>query len=78
MLEIKNAHKTFFTDLGEAREIFKGLNFKAENGDFVTIIGSNGAGKSTLLNLVNGSIIPDEGTIMLNSDTEIKIGRAHV
>ena len=71
MLEIKNAHKTFFTDLGEAREIFKGLNFKAENGDFVTIIGSNGAGKSTLLNLVNGSIIPDEGTIMLNSDTEI-------
>ena len=76
MLEIKNAHKTFFTDLGEAREIFKGLNFKAENGDFVTIIGSNGAGKSTLLNLVNGSIIPDEGTIMLNSDTEItKIDR---
>ena len=45
MLEIKNAHKTFFTDLGEARAIFKGLNFKAENGDFVTIIGSNGAGK---------------------------------
>ena len=76
MLEIKNAHKTFFTDLGEAREIFKGLNFKAENGDFVTIIGSNGAGKSTLLNLVNGSIIPDEGTIMLNSDTDItKIDR---
>lgn len=76
MLEIKNAHKTFFTDLGEAREIFKGLNFKAENGDFVTIIGSNGAGKSTLLNLVNGSIIPDEGTIVLNSDTEItKIDR---
>ena len=76
MLEIKNAHKTFFTDLGEEREIFKGLNFKAENGDFVTIIGSNGAGKSTLLNLVNGSIIPDEGTIMLNSDTEItKIDR---
>ncbi|MFZ1602643.1 MAG: ATP-binding cassette domain-containing protein [Leptotrichiaceae bacterium] len=76
MLEIKNAHKTFFTELGEAREIFKGLNFKAENGDFVTIIGSNGAGKSTLLNLVNGSIIPDEGTIMLNSDTEItKIDR---
>ena len=76
MLEIKNAHKTFFTDLGEAREIFKGLNFKAENRDFVTIIGSNGAGKSTLLNLVNGSIIPDEGTIMLNSDTEItKIDR---
>ena len=76
MLEIKNAHKTFFTDLGEAREIFKGLNFKAENGDFVTIIGSNGAGKSTLLNLVNGSIIPAEGTIMLNSDTELtKIDR---
>ena len=76
MLEIKNAHKTFFTDLGEAREIFKGLNFKAENGDFVTIIGSNGAGKSTLLNLVNGSIIPNEGTIMLNFDAEItKIDR---
>ncbi len=71
MLEIKNAYKTFFTDLGEPREIFKGLNFKAEVGDFVSIIGSNGAGKSTLLNLVNGSVIPDSGSVILNGNIDI-------
>ena len=71
MLEIKNAYKTFFTDLGEPREIFKGLNFKAEVGDFVSIIGSNGAGKSTLLNLVNGSVIPASGSVILNGNIDI-------
>ncbi len=71
MIEIKNIHKTFYTDLGEKREIFRGLNFKAEKGDFVTIIGSNGAGKSTLLNLINGNIIADSGRIMLNGKKDI-------
>ena len=36
------------------------------SGDFATIVGSNGAGKSTLLNVLNGQIMPDKGTVMLN------------
>lgn len=66
MIKIKNVKKTFYTDLGTTKEVFKNLNLEANTGDFITIIGSNGAGKSTLFNIINGKIIPDEGTIELN------------
>lgn len=66
MIKIKNVKKTFYTDLGTTKEVFKNLNLEANPGDFITIIGSNGAGKSTLFNIINGKIIPDEGTIELN------------
>ncbi|WP_068448848.1 ABC transporter ATP-binding protein [Caviibacter abscessus] len=66
MIKIKNVKKTFYTDLGTTKEVFKNLNLEANPGDFITIIGSNGAGKSTLFNIINGKIIPDEGSIELN------------
>lgn len=66
MLSIKNVKKTFYTELGTTKEVFKNLNLEANSGDFITIIGSNGAGKSTLFNIINGKITPDEGTIELN------------
>ncbi len=43
-----------------------GVDFHAEPGDFVTIIGSNGAGKSTLMNSIAGVFPVDSGTIVLN------------
>ena len=54
MIELKNLYKTFFSELGTEKQVFKGLNFTINDGDFITIIGSNGAGKSTLLNVLNG------------------------
>ena len=57
MIEIKNLYKTFFSELGTEKQVFKGLNFTINDGDFITIIGSNGAGKSTLLNVLNGNDI---------------------
>ena len=66
MIKIENLYKTFFSELGTEKEVFKNLNLEINDGDFITIIGSNGAGKSTLLNVLNGQIIPDKGTVMLN------------
>ena len=68
MIELKNLHKTFFSELGTEKQVFKGLNFTINDGDFITIIGSNGAGKSTLLNVLNGQIIPDGGNVVLNGN----------
>ena len=66
MIKIENLYKTFFSELGTEKEVFKNLNLEINDGDFITIIGSNGAGKSTLLNVLNGQIMPDKGTVMLN------------
>ena len=68
MIELKNLYKTFFSELGTEKQVFKGLNFTINDGDFITIIGSNGAGKSTLLNVLNGQIIPDGGNVVLNGN----------
>ena len=45
----------------------KDINLTVEQGEFVFLIGSSGAGKSTLLKLMGGEIVPDEGTVCLNS-----------
>jgi energy-coupling factor transport system ATP-binding protein len=39
-----------------------GVNFTAEKGEYIAVIGHNGSGKSTLTKLLNGLLIPTEGT----------------
>lgn len=41
----------------------KGVSFKANAGEFVSIVGRNGSGKSTLVELLAGLIVPDSGDI---------------
>lgn len=75
MVELKGVYKTFVSELGTQKEVFRGINFVANEGDFVSIIGSNGAGKSTLLNVINGNIIPDQGQVILGNKDITKISR---
>ncbi len=42
------------------------VTFSIAAGEILALIGPNGAGKSTCFNLVNGQIIPDQGTIHLH------------
>lgn len=43
------------------------LDFRAQQGEFVFLIGSSGAGKSTMLKLIGGEIAPDEGAVYVNN-----------
>ncbi len=42
------------------------LNFTATSGNLISIMGNSGAGKTTLLTLLNGSIKPNKGKILIN------------
>lgn len=66
MIKFFNADKAFKTIDG-IKSVFRGLNLKIEEGDFITLIGSNGAGKSTLIKLISGDLELDGGSIMIDS-----------
>lgn len=45
----------------------KNINFTLESGYIMALIGFNGAGKTTLLDILQGVIIPDSGSVFLDS-----------
>ncbi|WP_448546864.1 ABC transporter ATP-binding protein [Thalassotalea fusca] len=45
-------------------QALKDISFELCHGDSLGVIGKNGVGKSTLLKLLNGTIQPDQGTII--------------
>ncbi len=44
------------------------LNFSTSSKNLVGIMGNSGAGKTTLLNLLNGSVKPSKGKILINGE----------
>jgi ABC transport system ATP-binding/permease protein len=44
----------------------KKFNFQAKAGQLVGIMGGSGVGKSTLLNILNGTLKPDSGRVLIN------------
>ena len=67
ILDLQNIITTVNVGTNEEKQILKNINLKLEDGDFVTLLGTNGAGKSTLLNIINGSITPTSGKIILKN-----------
>ena len=59
VIEIKGLHKAF-----GSHEVLKGIDFAANKGEVVCIIGSSGSGKSTLLRCINLLENPDQGAIL--------------
>ena len=43
-----------------------GLSFKAEQGEFICIIGHTGSGKSTFIQHINGLLIPTAGEVLID------------
>ena len=61
MIEVKDLHKSF----GKLH-VLKGINFTAEQGEVVVIIGPSGMGKSTFLRCLNCIEFPEQGSIEID------------
>ena len=49
-----------------SREVFSGVSFDIEKGDYVGIAGQNGSGKTTLIKTILGLIKPEKGEILID------------
>jgi len=71
VVEALNVRKTYM--LGKVPvEALRGVNFRVEQGDFVSILGPSGSGKSTMLNLIGALDKPTAGTMLIDG---VDIGR---
>lgn len=68
MLELKNIYKYYNPDTINEFQVFNDFNFKLDDGDFVSIVGSNGSGKTTMLNLICGNVEADKGKIIIDGE----------
>lgn len=65
MLVVENLKKIFNRNTIHEKIAIDGISLEVPTGQFVTVIGSNGAGKTSLLNLIAGTLLPDEGRIVI-------------
>ena len=61
MIEAKGIEKSF----GDLK-VLKGIDFKAEKSEVVSIMGASGAGKSTLLQILGTLSTPDKGSLVID------------
>lgn len=65
MIEIRDLHKSYKMG-SNSLHVLKGINFSADEGELVAIMGSSGSGKSTLLNILGMLDEADEGHYILD------------
>ena len=54
-------------DKDEISHALKGVSLDIKEGDFVAILGHNGSGKSTFAKLMNGILLPTDGTVYISN-----------
>ena len=59
-VEVKDITK-FFGD----QKAVDGVSFSVNSGEIVGFIGPNGAGKSTTMKIITGTLLPDEGEVLI-------------
>ena len=60
VLRVDGLTKSFGGD-----DVVHNVSFEVAAGELVALIGPNGAGKTTCFNMINGQLLPDRGTVML-------------
>jgi iron complex transport system ATP-binding protein len=53
-----------------SRSVLDSVSFRAEEGEFLAVLGVNGSGKSTLLDIVSGFRLPENGSVTIDGRTQ--------
>ena len=69
IIECKNITKAFGN-----QQVLKGLSFNAKEGEILSIVGASGAGKTTLLQILGTILVPDSGTVLIDSTDVFSLG----
>lgn len=63
LLQCKNLSKSYGNN-----QVLKNINLTIPKGKIIGLLGKNGTGKTTLIKLINGLLIPTDGTILVNGN----------
>lgn len=77
LIACNHVNYTYHTLQGETRAI-KNVNFRVQEGEFISIVGPSGCGKSTLLSLLCGLLQPESGTIYFKNEPISDKNRFHI
>ncbi len=61
-VSLRDVSKSFHEG-NSSRGVLRNLDFRADAGETVALLGASGSGKSTLLNLISGLVVPDSGGV---------------
>ena len=74
LLEVKNLKKTYSTRFGNVKvQALANVNFTAESGEYIAIMGESGSGKTTLLNILASLDKPTGGEVLLDGKSILQI-----
>ena len=73
MIEALNIEKSF-----GSLKVLKGIDFRAERSEVVSIMGASGAGKSTLLQILGTLSSPDNGTLRMDGNDVLTLDRKQI
>lgn len=68
IIEARNIEKSF-----GSLKVLKGVDFQAEKGEVVSIMGASGAGKSTLLQILGTLSTPDGGSLVIDGQDVLSL-----
>ncbi len=66
IIEIKDLWRKFFEDTPAEVKALRGVNFRVEKGEFITIMGPSGSGKSTLLTILGCMASATSGEVFID------------
>jgi NitT/TauT family transport system ATP-binding protein len=68
LISVQNLNKIYRTREGADIHALQDINFKMQQGEFVTVVGPSGCGKSTLLKILAGILPRTDGSVYLMNE----------